>query len=102
MRMKLRRSVLFLLLVTVFAPIVLYTDTLGAYFTSSSSRNEFVEDVSAFTFAGEVRPLNVLPQESSATLKEPSGIVYSEHSTESSSNYSDASSRENARIKTAR
>ncbi|KAK4439499.1 putative galacturonosyltransferase 4 [Sesamum alatum] len=98
MRMKLRRSVLFLLLVTVFAPIVLYTDTLGAYFTSSSSRNEFVEDVSAFTFAGEVRPLNVLPQESSTTLKEPVGIVYSEHSTGSSSNYSDASSRENARI----
>ncbi|XP_011095868.1 probable galacturonosyltransferase 4 [Sesamum indicum] len=98
MRMKLRRSVLFLLLVTVFAPIVLYTDTLGAYFTSSSSRNEFVEDVSAFTFAGEVRPLNVLPQESSATLKEPLGIVYSEHSTESSSNHSDDSARENARI----
>ncbi|KAK4398801.1 putative galacturonosyltransferase 4 [Sesamum angolense] len=98
MRMKLRRSVLFLLLVTVFAPIVLYTDTLGAYSTSSSSRNEFMEDVSAFTFTGEVRPLNVLPQESSATLKEPLGIVFSEHSTESSSNYSDASARENARI----
>lgn len=37
MKMKLRKPVLFLLLVTVFAPIVLYTDTLGTYFTSPSS-----------------------------------------------------------------
>ncbi|KAI3456615.1 hypothetical protein Pfo_013278 [Paulownia fortunei] len=98
MKIKLRKSVLFLLLATVLAPIVLYTDTLGAYFTSSSSRNEFVEDVSTFTFAGEVRPLNVLPQESSTTLKEPLGIVYSENSTESSSGDFSASSGENARI----
>ncbi|KAL6553178.1 hypothetical protein OROGR_007020 [Orobanche gracilis] len=60
--MKLRKSVLFLLLVTVFAPIVLYTDTLGVYFTSNSSRNQFMEDVSTVTFSGEVRPLNALPQ----------------------------------------
>ncbi|KAK6133140.1 hypothetical protein DH2020_033179 [Rehmannia glutinosa] len=98
MKMKLRKSVLFLLLVTVFAPIVLYTDTLGVYFTPSSSRNEFVDDVSTFTFAGEVRPLNVLPQESSTTLKEPLGIIYSENSIDSSSNLSDASSAENTRI----
>ncbi|KAK6154579.1 hypothetical protein DH2020_008827 [Rehmannia glutinosa] len=98
MKMKLRKSVIFLLLVTVFAPIVLYTDTLGVYFTPSSSRNEFVDDVSTFTFAGEVRPLNVLPQESSTTLKEPLGIVYSENSIDSSSNLSLASSGENSRI----
>ncbi|KAL3820861.1 hypothetical protein ACJIZ3_006766 [Penstemon smallii] len=98
MKMQLRKSVLFLLFVTVLAPIVLYTDTLGAYFTSSSSKNEFMEDVSTFTFAGEVRPLNVLPQESSTMLKEPLGVVYSENSIESSSNYSDASSGENTRI----
>ncbi|KAK4484967.1 hypothetical protein RD792_007573 [Penstemon davidsonii] len=98
MKMKLRKSVLFLLFVTVLAPIVLYTDTLGAYFTSSSSKNEFMEDVSTFTFAGEVRPLNVLPQESSTMLKEPLGVFYSDNSIESSSNYSDASSGENARI----
>ncbi|GFP92818.1 probable galacturonosyltransferase 4 [Phtheirospermum japonicum] len=98
MKVKLRKSVIFLLLATVFAPIVLYTDTLGAYFTSSSSRNEFVEDVSTFTFAGEVRPLNVLPQELSTTLKEPLGIVYSEKSSESSSDNPNALSGENARI----
>ncbi|KAL2253378.1 probable galacturonosyltransferase 4 [Sesamum indicum] len=98
MKMKLRKSVLFFLLVTFLAPIVLYTDTLGVHFTSSSSRNEFVEDVSAFTFAGEVRPLNVLPQESSTTLKEPLGIVYLENSAESGSNFSDDSSGENTRI----
>ncbi|KAL3627213.1 putative galacturonosyltransferase 4 [Castilleja foliolosa] len=98
MKIKLRKSVIFLLLVTVFAPIVLYTDTLGAYFTSSSSRNEFVEDVSPFTFAGEVRPLNVLPHESSTTLKEPLGIVYSEKSSESSSDDSNASSGEKSRF----
>ncbi|PIN13274.1 hypothetical protein CDL12_14108 [Handroanthus impetiginosus] len=96
--MELRRSVLFFLLVTVLAPIVLYTDTLGVYFTPSSSRNEFVEDVSTFTFAGEVRPLNVLPQESSTSLKEPLGLVYSGKSVDSSSNSSDSSSGENSRI----
>ncbi|KAL8469284.1 hypothetical protein ACS0TY_032198 [Phlomoides rotata] len=98
MKVKLRKSVLFLLSVTVFAPIVLYTDTLGAYFTSSSSRNEFVEDVSTFTFAGEVRPLNVLPQESSITLKEPLGVVYSENLTKSSSDDSNASSGKNSHV----
>ncbi|KAL3624999.1 putative galacturonosyltransferase 4 [Castilleja foliolosa] len=99
MKMKLRKSVIFLLLVTVFAPIILYTDTLGVYFTPSS-RNEYLEDVSAFTFAGEVRPLNVLPQESSATLKEPLGIVYSEseNTIESNPSLSNASSGENTRI----
>ncbi|CAA0826986.1 Unknown protein, partial [Striga hermonthica] len=61
-------------------------------------KNEFVEDVSTLTFAGEVRPLNVLPQESSTTLKEPFGIVYSENSIDSNPNASDASSGENTRI----
>ncbi|CAA0818042.1 Probable galacturonosyltransferase 4 [Striga hermonthica] len=98
MKIKLRKPVLFLLLVTVFAPIVLYHDILGAYFTPSSSRDEFVEDVSTFTFAGEVRPLHVLPQESSTSLKEPLGIVYSEKSSESSREDSNAKSRDNARI----
>ncbi|KAH6833570.1 galacturonosyltransferase 4 [Perilla frutescens var. hirtella] len=98
MKIKLRKSVIFLLSVTVLAPIVLYTDTLGAYLASSSSRNEFVEDVSTFTFTGEVRPLNVLPQESSTTLKEPLGVVYSENLADSSSDGSSASSGENAHI----
>ncbi|XP_059658627.1 probable galacturonosyltransferase 4 [Cornus florida] len=79
--MKLRKPVVFLLLVTVVAPIVLYTDTLS--FKTSRSRSEFVEDVSTFTFGGEIMPLNVLPQELSVTLKEPQGIVYSENSSKS-------------------
>ncbi|KAL1537192.1 polygalacturonate 4-alpha-galacturonosyltransferase [Salvia divinorum] len=98
MKIKLRKSVIFLLSVTVLAPIVLYTNTLGTYLASSSSRNEFVEDVSTLTFAGEVRPLNVLPQESSAALKEPLGVVYSENVGDSSSEGSSASSGEYAHI----
>ncbi|KAG8365321.1 hypothetical protein BUALT_Bualt18G0092500 [Buddleja alternifolia] len=94
MKMRVRKSVFFLLLVTVLAPIVLYTHTLGAYFTSSSSRDEFVEDVSSFTFAGEIRPLHVLPQDSSTSLKEPLGVVYNENS----NNHSDATSGENNHI----
>ncbi|XP_073148507.1 probable galacturonosyltransferase 4 isoform X1 [Henckelia pumila] len=99
MKMKFRKSVIFFLLVTVLAPIVLYTDTLGAYFTDSSSINEFVGDASAFPFSGDVRPLNVLPQESSSTtLKEPTGIVYPESSIGSGSNYSNSASGESTRI----
>ncbi|KAL7088421.1 hypothetical protein ACP275_13G126300 [Erythranthe tilingii] len=78
MKIKLRKSVVFLLMVTVLAPIGLYTDnTLGSHFTSSSSRNEFLEDVSTF--------------ESSTTLKEPPDVVFSENSTKSTSD--DTSSR---------
>ncbi|KAG6392434.1 hypothetical protein SASPL_146653 [Salvia splendens] len=98
MKIKLRKSVIFLLSVTVLAPIVLYTNTLGTYLASSSSRNEFVEDASTFTFAGEVRPLNVLPQESSAALKEPLGVVYSEKLGDSSSEGTSASFGEHARL----
>lgn len=85
-RMKLRKPVLLgLLLLTVLSPILLYTDRqLSTFFpSSSSSPNEFIEDVSTFAFGGEIRPLNVLPQESSTVLKEPSGIVYLENSTQS-------------------
>ncbi|GFS45668.1 galacturonosyltransferase 4 [Actinidia rufa] len=64
--MKLRNSVVLLLLVTVLAPIVLYTDRLGTSFKISSPRNEFIEDVSTFTLGGDVRPLNLLPQENSS------------------------------------
>ncbi|KAL2483896.1 putative galacturonosyltransferase 4 [Forsythia ovata] len=98
MKIKLRKSVFFLLMTTVLAPIVLYTNTLGTYFTSPSSRNEFLEEASTFTFGGEIMPLNVLPQESATILKEPLGAVYSENSTQSVLNYSDGSIRENSRI----
>ncbi|KAF8410907.1 hypothetical protein HHK36_003444 [Tetracentron sinense] len=92
--MMVRKPVLFLLFVTVLAPIVLYTDRLGG-FTSSSSRSEFIEDVSTLTFGEENRQLNLLPRESSNTLKEPIGIVYLDNSSKSVSS-SDASTGENS------
>ncbi|XP_018629012.1 probable galacturonosyltransferase 4 isoform X2 [Nicotiana tomentosiformis] len=97
MKIKMRKPVLFLLLVTVLAPIVLYTDTLASYFTRPSSRTEFIEDLSTFTLGGDVRPLNLLPQESSTLLKEPPGDIYSENSSLSLSNTSDTLSSEDAR-----
>ncbi|XP_031279434.1 uncharacterized protein LOC116137870 isoform X2 [Pistacia vera] len=42
------------------------------------SRNQFLEDLSAFTVGGDASHLNLLPQESSTTRKVPIGIVYSE------------------------
>ncbi|PSS32836.1 Galacturonosyltransferase [Actinidia chinensis var. chinensis] len=94
--MKLRNSVVLLLLVTVLAPIVLYTDRLGTSFKISSPRNEFIEDVSTFTLGGDVMPLNLLPQEPSTPLKEPLGIVYQENSSLSLSD-SDASTGNKSR-----
>uniref|UniRef100_A0A5B7APZ4 Hexosyltransferase n=1 Tax=Davidia involucrata TaxID=16924 RepID=A0A5B7APZ4_DAVIN len=93
--MKLRKPVVFLLLVTVLAPIVLYTDRLRNFKTSSST-NEFIEDVSTFTFGRDIRPLNLLPEESSTTLKEPLGIVYLENSSKNLSD-SDGATGENSR-----
>lgn len=49
-----------------------------------------MEEASSFTFGGDIRPLNVLPQESASILKEPLGIVYFE-------NFSDTSTTDNAR-----
>ncbi|OWM85672.1 hypothetical protein CDL15_Pgr029095 [Punica granatum] len=78
--MVVRNLVLVMLCVTVVAPIVLYTHRIGT-FKSASSRNEYLEEVTAFTLNGDSRHLNVLPQESSTTLKEPVGVVYTENST---------------------
>ncbi|XP_031270227.1 uncharacterized protein LOC116128617 isoform X2 [Pistacia vera] len=46
--MKTWNLVLLMLCVTVIAPIVLYTDRFSASFKASSSRNQFLEDLSAF------------------------------------------------------
>ncbi|KDP29029.1 hypothetical protein JCGZ_16418 [Jatropha curcas] len=82
--MMLRNLVVGMLFVTVIAPIVLYTDRFAA-FKASSSRAEFLEDVTSFTLSGDTREhLNVLPQEAAA-LKEPIGIVYSDNFTNSAS-----------------
>ncbi|XP_022720733.1 probable galacturonosyltransferase 4 isoform X2 [Durio zibethinus] len=84
--MKVRHIVLCLLSVSVIAPIFLYTDRVGTFLSLSSSRRNFLDDIAAFTLSGDTRHLNVLPQETSTVLKEPVGIVYSDHSTNSFSN----------------
>ncbi|GAB4830715.1 Probable galacturonosyltransferase 4 [Ancistrocladus abbreviatus] len=75
--MKLRKPVLCLLFVTVVSPIVLYTDRLCS-FSSSSTRDEFNPDFPTFTVGGDSRQLNLLPQETAAAQKEPVGIVYTD------------------------
>ncbi|KAG2395567.1 galacturonosyltransferase 4 [Vigna angularis] len=91
-----RNIVLLLLSITVVAPIVLYTDRLGT-FEPPSDKQEFVEDVTAFVSdrlekdssvvlvrvreafsAADSRHLNLLPQETSTTVKEPVRVVYTE------------------------
>ncbi|XP_015578504.1 probable galacturonosyltransferase 4 isoform X2 [Ricinus communis] len=67
MKMKLRNLVVGMLLVTVIAPIILYTDNRFSTFNSSSSTTEFLEDVASL--------------ESTSLLKEPIGIVYTDNST---------------------
>ncbi|KAA3478221.1 putative galacturonosyltransferase 4 [Gossypium australe] len=79
--MKVRHIVLGLLSISVIAPIFLYTDRVGSFVNPSSSRRDFLDDVSAFTVSGDTRHLNVLHQETSTALKEPIGVVYSDHST---------------------
>ncbi|KAL9258736.1 hypothetical protein AKJ16_DCAP27152, partial [Drosera capensis] len=89
MRLKLRESVLCLLLVTVISPIVLYTDRIRARAPTDSSSSSslsssggdvFVADFPTFTFGGgdNSRKLNLLPQENNGVLKEPVGVVYTE------------------------
>ncbi|XP_061344336.1 probable galacturonosyltransferase 4 [Gastrolobium bilobum] len=76
-----RNIVLLLLCITVVAPIVLYTDRLGT-FKSPSTKQEFIEDVTAFALsAADSGHLNLLPQETSTAVKEPIGVVYTEDST---------------------
>ncbi|KAF5742815.1 galacturonosyltransferase 4 isoform X1 [Tripterygium wilfordii] len=82
--MKLRKLVVGMMFVTVIAPIALFT----VRFNSSSPTNELNEEVSAFSFpGGDPTHLNVLPQESSVTLKEPVGIVYSDNNTPSAAGH---------------
>ncbi|KAJ6317121.1 hypothetical protein OIU78_020241, partial [Salix suchowensis] len=77
-----RNLVIGLLFLTVLSPIFLYTDMLSASFTPYSSKQE---DVNAFTLPSDTRHLNVLPQEESSTvIKEPIGIVYTDHTNPSS------------------
>ncbi|MED6207031.1 putative galacturonosyltransferase 4 [Stylosanthes scabra] len=81
-----RNIVLLLLCITVVAPIVLYTDRLGTY-KSPSTKEEFIEDVTAFVGAGDSAHLNLLPQETSTAIKEPIGVVYTEDSSTKTKNF---------------
>ncbi|KAI7999367.1 putative galacturonosyltransferase 4 [Camellia lanceoleosa] len=92
-KMKLRKPVVLLLLFTVLAPIVLYTDRLGT-FKSSSSRDEFIEDVSTFVVMSG--PESASPG-AIQNLKEPLGMVYLENSSLVSLSDSSASTGENSR-----
>ncbi|XP_076921432.1 putative galacturonosyltransferase 4 [Bidens hawaiensis] len=73
-KLWLRKPVLVLLFLTVVAPIVLYTDKLTTF-----SSYEFIQDPSTLSVNRDVRPLNLLPQESSVTLKEPLGDIHVEN-----------------------
>ncbi|KAG2688746.1 hypothetical protein I3760_09G109800 [Carya illinoinensis] len=95
--MRVRNLVVLMLFVTVIAPIVFYTDRL-ATFKSSSSTDEFVEDVTAVAVNGQNQRLNVLPQESSTILKEPIGIVYSDNTTKSLPNSSTSAQQDSTHI----
>lgn len=83
-----------LLIVTVVAPIVLYTDRVGT-FKASPSRREFLEEVTTLTFSGDSRHSNLISQESSITLKVPEGVVYSDENSANSLLVSSSSAQAN-------
>ncbi|CAN6875674.1 unnamed protein product, partial [Brassica oleracea] len=78
-----RNLVLFLLLLTVAAPILLYTDP-SASFTTPSSKRDFLEEVTALTFNSDENRLNLLPRESPAVVRrDVVGVVYSTQDSDS-------------------
>ncbi|XP_065855733.1 probable galacturonosyltransferase 4 [Euphorbia lathyris] len=103
--MMLRNIVVGMLFVTVIAPIVFYTDRFAAL-RAPSARTEFLEDVASLTLSGESRHhLNAIHQESSAVLKEPIGIVYTDNDTAADINniqVKDSSAQEAREHKSAR
>ncbi|KAJ0240539.1 galacturonosyltransferase 4 [Hirschfeldia incana] len=71
---KLRNLVLFLLLLTVAAPILLYTDPSASFKTPSSAKRDFLEE----TFNSDENRLNLLPRESPAVVRrDVVGVLYS-------------------------
>ncbi|WCJ34628.1 galacturonosyltransferase 4 [Euphorbia peplus] len=76
-KMMLRNVVVGMLFITVIAPIVLYTDRFSSL-RAPSARTQFLEDVSSLTLESR-HHLNALHQESSAVLKEPIGLVYTDN-----------------------
>ncbi|KAF5760408.1 putative polygalacturonate 4-alpha-galacturonosyltransferase [Helianthus annuus] len=88
LKLSLRKPVLVLLFLTVLAPIVLYTDKLTTF-----SSYEFIQEPSTLSFNRDVRPLNLLPEELSETLKEPLGDVHVENLSRSVEHVDGESSR---------
>ncbi|KAH0869396.1 hypothetical protein HID58_076418 [Brassica napus] len=79
-----RNLVLFLLLLTVAAPILLYTDP-SASFTTPSSKRDFLDEVTALTFNSDGNRLNLLPRESPAVVRrDVVGVIYSTQDSDSS------------------
>ncbi|KAL0657650.1 hypothetical protein Bca4012_078235 [Brassica carinata] len=79
-----RNFVLFLLLLTVAAPILLYTDP-SASFTTPSSKRDFLDEVTALTFNSDGNRLNLLPRESPAVVRrDVVGVIYSTQDSDSS------------------
>ncbi|XP_019088723.1 PREDICTED: probable galacturonosyltransferase 4 isoform X1 [Camelina sativa] len=75
MMVKLRNLVLFFMLLTVVAPILLYTDPAASFKTPFSAKRDFLEDVTALTFNSDENRLNLLPRESPAVLRGGEEVV---------------------------
>ncbi|KAF2596172.1 hypothetical protein F2Q68_00011064 [Brassica cretica] len=82
---KFQNVVLFFLLLTVAAPILLYTDSYTSVKTPFSKR-EFLEDVTALTFNSNENRLNLLHREESPVnvRRGVVGVVYSKLDSDSS------------------
>ncbi|CAN6848055.1 hypothetical protein HID58_048852 [Brassica napus] len=81
---KFQNVVLFFLLLTVAAPILLYTDSYTSVKTPFSKR-EFLEDVTALTFNSNENRLNLLHRESPVDVRRGVvGVVYSKLDSDSS------------------
>ncbi|XP_013696335.1 probable galacturonosyltransferase 4 isoform X2 [Brassica napus] len=80
-----RNLVLFLLLLTVAAPILLYTDPSASFTTTPSSKRDFLDEVTALSFNSDGNHLNLLPRESPAVVRrDVVGVVYSTQDSDSS------------------
>ncbi|CAL9210883.1 unnamed protein product [Musa hybrid cultivar] len=78
-----RNLVLALLCLTVLAPIVLYMDRLSAA-SKPSSNDEVLDEASGLSFGtNQVGEPHALSQESTNSVKEPVGVIYSDNSSNS-------------------
>ncbi|XP_010441404.1 PREDICTED: probable galacturonosyltransferase 4 isoform X3 [Camelina sativa] len=99
MMVKLRNLVLFFMLLTVVAPILLYTDPAASFKTPFSAKRDFLEDVTALTFNSDENRLNLLPRESPAVLRGGEEVVV--YSVEKNSRRQEARDQLSARVLSA-